>query len=413
MSNWNTPLPDPTNATDMFSRINSAIQEVRGKTAYTDTGIYVPPNWGTRWRAARDSGTARLVCVGDSITQGFYASNIVTKSWPGLVRTALQSQYGDGGDGFMGIVNSGVFMTGDPTAVSFWTAAGCLATSTGTWTLDANSLIGPGIMTVDTDISGTSMTFPVRGSVIKIFTATGGTRANYTYSVDGGSPVTVTDAGGGGALAVQVTVVSGLTSGSHTVKVSWAGTASGTGQKLTLCGVAAENPTGIKVDNLARSGSRSAGFSVYDPARASATWNGGVNYPADLAIWSLGINDAKANVTGDAWASSFAKYVKAVRDDTGLDGSTDLMIVMQHIGSEDNSTFKYQDYVSRVHGLAEAYNVALVDMWAVGRNSWAYWDGLGYFADKLNPGASGHDNAHLCDIGHAAVANAVLPIVLS
>jgi lysophospholipase L1-like esterase len=380
-------------------------------TAYTSRGIYMPPGWGARWRPARDAagtgGKARIAIVGDSITHGFYASNLFTTSWVGIVRNALQQSFGDGGLGYFTSMNSAA--AGHNAAITAaWQAAGCWVNSTGTWTADTSSAMGPGIYSVDSTVVGSSLTFPARGSTVKIYTITGGTRAAYSYSIDGGTTVPVADGGGGGAANIQVTTVTGLTPTMHQVKVTHAGTA---GQKLSVCGVAAENAGGVIVDNLARSGARSTGYSLNAASALNAIWNGGSAWPADLVIYSLGVNDAANNTTGDAWAANVAKYLKAVRD-VG-DASTDVLIVMQHVGTLEGANAKYQDYVGRARGLADAYGAALVDMWTSGRNSWPYWDQLGYWADVNVPGAAGHDTVHLSNAGHQQIANAVLPILLA
>lgn len=382
-------------------------------TARRGLGTYVPPAWGARWRATRDTaalgGKARMVCVGDSVTMGFQASNPLTASWVGRVRTALQAQYGDGGQGFFTSMYSTISGSGSQQITTAWTAAGAFATSTGTWAADAASVAGPGIYEVETTTVGSSITFPARGSIVKIYTLTGTVaRAGYTYSIDGGAAVSVADSGGTGAAAIQVTTVSGIAATTHTVKITHNGTA---GQKLSVVGVGSENASGVVVDNLGRSAAKATGFSLNDPAALNAVWNGGASYPTDLVIYALGVNDAGANTTADTWAANVGKYLKAVRESG--DGSTDVVLLMNHIGAFEGTNAKYQDYVQRSRGLADAYNAALVDMWTIGHNSYNYWSQLGYWGDAANPGAAGTDNVHLSDAGHNAVANAMLPILTS
>lgn len=382
-------------------------------TARRSLGTYIPPDWGTKWRAARDGakagGKAKLLCVGDSITMGFHSSSNVTAAWAGRLRTALQAEYGDGGGGFLGSMNSRISATGSNEIVAAWTAAGGWATYTGTWTADTASVMGPGIYSVDTTTAGSTITFPSRGTIAKIYTITGGTRAGYTYSIDGGPQVPVADNGAGGAANIQVTTATGLADTKHTVTITYAGT--GSPQKLSVVGVSGENTSGITVDNLGRSGARSAGFAVNTPSALNAVWNGGASYPGDCVIYGLGVNDAANNNAADGWAANMAKYLSAVRESG--DGSTDLIILMNHIGTFEGTNFKWQDYVTRARGLADAYNAALVDMWAIGRNSWNYWQQQGRWGTSTSPGAAGTDPVHLSDAGHAAIADAMLPILTS
>ncbi|GGX26899.1 hypothetical protein GCM10010353_47580 [Streptomyces chryseus] len=253
------------------------------------------------------------------------------------------------------------------------------------------------------------MTFTVRGSTIKIYTVSGGTRPSFTYAIDGGSAVTVTQTAG--SAGIQVTTVTGLTSGSHTVVLT-CGTTS-TGQYLTVVGVSGENATGIIVHNLAMGGASSASYANNTVAQLNSTWNGGSDFPVDLVVYTAGPNDAAGNVTADAWATNVAKYLKAVKDTGAANGSTDVVILLPHPGNFDLTNYKYQDYAAKALGLAHTYNAAFVDMWTIGDNSWNLWNSLGYWGTSAGTGAAGTDSVHPSDAGFAHMANTVLPILTS
>ncbi|MFF1684498.1 GDSL-type esterase/lipase family protein [Streptomyces sp. NPDC058254] len=386
------------------------------RSARMDKGIYVPPGWGATWRAKRDAaGTAqaKIAVVGGSASQGFYASNPHTKSWPGVVRTALQSSYGDGGSGFMSSsMSSTVLSSGDAAALAAWTSAGAIIGQSGAW-LQGGSKYGPGVNYLYADTTGASLTFTVRGTTAKIYTVSGGgARAAFTYQIDGGTAVNVADSGIS-ASNIQVTTITGLSNASHTVKVTWAGTATGTGQNLSVCGVSGENATGVIVHNLALAGAMSSTYANNATTALNATWNGGVDFPADLVIFTAGPNDATNNTTGDAWAANVAKYLKAVKDTGTANGSTDVMFLLPHLGTHDTTNFKYQDYATRALALAHTYNAAFVDMWTIGDNSWQAWNALGYWGTSAGSGAAGADSVHLSDAGFAFMANQILPILTS
>ncbi|WP_189719003.1 GDSL-type esterase/lipase family protein, partial [Streptomyces chryseus] len=340
---------------------------------------------------------------------GMYASNPITKSWPGVVRTALQATYGDGGSGFhSSSLSSTILAGGDAAALSAWQAQGAIVGQTGTWVQSGNKY-GPGLCGLYTEVTGSSMTFTVRGSTIKIYTVSGGTRPSFTYAIDGGSAVTVTQTAG--SAGIQVTTVTGLTSGSHTVVLT-CGTTS-TGQYLTVVGVSGENATGIIVHNLAMGGASSASYANNTVAQLNSTWNGGSDFPVDLVVYTAGPNDAAGNVTADAWATNVAKYLKAVKDTGAANGSTDVVILLPHPGNFDLTNYKYQDYAAKALGLAHTYNAAFVDMWTIGDNSWNLWNSLGYWGTSAGTGAAGTDSVHPSDAGFAHMANTVLPILTS
>ncbi|MFD7776651.1 GDSL-type esterase/lipase family protein [Streptomyces sp. NPDC059753] len=381
------------------------------RSSRNDLGIYVPPGWGSFWRAKRDAastGKATIAVVGGSASQGMYASNPITKSWPGAVRSSLQTTYGDGGSGFHSTsLSSTILASGDSAALAAWTTAGAIVAQTGTWVQSGNKF-GPGLCGIYTETTGDTLTFSgVRGTTVKIYTVSGGTRPNFTYSIDGGSAVTVTQ--NTGAAAIQVTTVTGLTSGTHSVKLTCGTTT--TGNYLTVVGVEGTNATGVVVNNLAMGGASSASYANNTTAQLNSTWNGGVDYPADLVIYTAGPNDATANTTGDAWAANVAKFLKAVRDTGSATGTTDVIIMLPHLGTHDTTNYKYQDFALRARSLAEVYGAAFVNMWAIGRNSWEYWRTLGYWGTSAGTGAAGTDAVHLSDAGFAFMANQVLPIL--
>ncbi|MFD5899050.1 GDSL-type esterase/lipase family protein [Streptomyces sp. NPDC060366] len=377
-------------------------------------GVYVPAGWGEHWRAARaqavaGTGLARIVTLGGSATQGFYASNPHTASWPGVVRAALQAEFGDGGGGFKSSsMSSTVLASGDATALAAWQSAGAIVGQTGTWSLSANRY-GPGITGVYTEAAGATMTYVVRGATVRIFTISGGTRPSFTYAIDGASAVTVTVPAG--SAAVQVTTVTGLTAGNHTVVLTCGTTT--TGQYLTVAGVSGENASGVIVHNLARAGAGSGSYATLPESALNATWNGGVSYPADLCIYTAGPNDASSDVLPDVWVDNLAAWLKGVRDTGASVGATDIVIGLPHYGKHTGSTARYAEYAARLRSLADAHGAAVVNWWTIGRNSWEFWNGQGLWGTNAGTGAAGSDSVHLSDAGFEVMAAPVVDLLRS
>ena len=389
---------------DALTSLQDQVTEVGDARAVSTKGVYVPPNWGEFWRPRRDAATsspARIVIAGDSLSQGYFASNLHTTSWVGLMRQSLQNSYGDGGSGFFSTSRSDVTMSADAGAIAAWEANKSIITTTGTWSLGVQNF-GPGITFITASAAATA-TFTVTGSTVKIYNISGAApRAGFTYSIDGGAavPITVPIT----ATQIQTTTVTGLSPTEHTVVISWNGSPS---DVLYLVGVTAENSTGVIVDNLARAGTRTSNW--YTGSALNAPWNGGTSYPADLVICSLGLNDAANSVTGTDWVTNMTGYLQAVR--AANNGATDIMLLLHHVGNYGGSTAAgfYGQYAAPIRGMAEAYGAALIDLWALGRNSWDYWSSLGYWGNGTNPGPAGTDLVHASNAGHAFIANTVLP----
>ncbi|MFI7329370.1 glycosyl hydrolase family 28-related protein [Streptomyces rubiginosohelvolus] len=405
---------DGTNGT---VRLGSSITTARGATTVAariarprsagELGVYVPDGWGKFWRAKRDaaeSGKARIIAVGDSVTKGYYCSDLVTKNYVGILRTALQSAYGDGGSGLFSVNRTPAIIGAKPEAIAAWQANGSIATTTGTWT-DTVLWYGPGISSIYATAAATA-TFTVRGSTLKIYTLAGVNTPNagYTYSIDGAAAVAVADPGLSSA-SVRTQTVTGLSAGTHTVVISYNGSG---GSRLQLIGVAGERDTGVIVDNAGRSGAQTSHYFV--AGTGNTLWHGGTSQPADLVIYALGLNDANQNVTLDAWAANVYSTLNTIKG-TGT-GATDLLLVMQHRGNFAGTI--YSQYGARMRGIAEEYGAALVNLWPMGQNNYAYWQGLGYWGDQANPGAAGSsDLVHLSDAGHAYVASKLLPLLMT
>ncbi|MEU6704718.1 SGNH/GDSL hydrolase family protein [Streptomyces wuyuanensis] len=419
-------------ATDIGDRFSAHLTDIdpHGDRAYADTnfvttstfdaaqpkpGIYVPAGWGEFWRAARNDSSklARIAAVGSSTTQGLYASDLAMTSWTERVTIGLQGSYGDGGSGYFSSGRSVLWLGNNTTTTAWSQLAENLVATTGTWSV--GNTWGPGACYLYTQVNGGTITFQVRGSKVRIYTLGGAGRQPWTYSIDGGAPVSVADSGAP-TSTTQITTVTGLPPILHTVKLTHNGA---NGGSLAVFGVAGENATGVVLNNYGLAGATSATFANMTLGYSTASFSGGPDYPADLVIYALGANDASNGISGDTWSLNMRTFLQSVKDGTGLNGSTatgntDVLILMQHIGKHDATHAKWQDYVARARGLAEAYGAALVDFWPIGRNSWNYWSSLGYWGTSSTAGGGpGNDAIHLSDAGHQFTANTLLPILNS
>lgn len=384
--------------------------------AMQGTGIYVPAGWGANWRAKRDvantgSNKAIIAAVGSSSTQGLYCGNLLTDSFVSKLRTQLQTSYGAGGSGFFGSTRSLTYLSASTLTNSWNSTAGNLATMSGTWS--GGNYYGPGGFYMYTGDAGGYIQFTkVNGTTVRIYTMSGGGRANWQYQIDGGTITNVTDSG---TPSIQVTTITGLSSGDHTVKLIQNSAA---GTNFAVCGVTGENANGVIVNNFGLSGATSANFAastneIYQPQ----TWNGGPDYTADLLIYALGANDANAGTAIDTYIQNVHKFLKNVKDGQSASavkatGTTDILILLQHIGNYDNATPKWPDYCDRLRGVAEAYGAAIVNLWPVGKNSWNNWNNAGNWGTSGSTGGvAGTDAIHMSNAGHTAAYNAILPLL--
>lgn len=406
-------------------------------------GVYVPPGFGQFWRPKRDAAAAgqalaRVAAVGDSVTYGYYAADIDLLSWPGLLRASLQSQYGDGGSGIKSVTDSLTVLTNDGRAQAIkdaWQAAGNLVTLTGTWDEVFNGTDGPGMAILRAKSIGASLAAQGRGTLAEIYyqtTPNAAAAGSFTWSVDGGAesaPISQFHAAQG---TVEKVTLPPLTPGVHTVRVTTTDT-DGTTKTATFCGVSFRNAAGVVLDRYARGGQPSAaaanrspgtftwtnasgqvfGGSAQNLRGGAGSWLGGSNRPCDLAIYSLMLNDGgQVNVTPDNYVLNVRDYLEDLKSGGAQQGDTDVIVLLQHPGKIETTTTRYfTQYVERLRGICEGYQAAFVNMWALGRNSWNYWNTRGYWGSAAAVGVAGADVAHLSNAGHQAVNDALLPVL--
>jgi lysophospholipase L1-like esterase len=396
-----------------------------GSSGMTGRGIWVPSGWGqfagpSLAAAAAGTGHANVALVGDSICRGFFSSNLDTAGWGGVLSTALRKTYGDGGSGFRTVADSAPWMSGvsglsSPATIAFYQQAGNLITANGSWQAVTGNYLGPASVALKTSVATDTLVATVSGTTVKVLWLDGGAKAMgaFSYSIDGGTPVDVKPSG---VYQIAVASTTGLASGSHRVIITATGAAATT--QTVILGLAGENDTGCTVNQFSRYGQTGAVLNNGDELHA-ASWAGGYHYPADLFLYALAANDARSGTTGDAWAKNLRCWLEAVYD-VGFGGSSigavDGILVLPHIGSYDSTdaAWVFQDYAVRARGIAEAYGLALIDLWAVGRNSWNWWkeqSGGSFWANADAPGTAGDDMIHLSDAGHQFVATTILSVI--
>lgn len=357
----------------------------------------VTPQNLIHWRKAlgnvrSGSANARIMCVGDSTTYGVGSTgqttgthNYIQLSWPSQlsalfnaagVNATWQSFVGDQGPPGSFVNMNGVDLR--LTAGSGWGPSGeTIGGSTITNNSTTNTLSFVPVANVDS---------------FRIFYIDGA-GSSFTYNIDGGSPVTVTQAGTGLLKPVTSTAVASI--GAHTLNVN---RVSGT---TTLTAIEAFNSTisQVLIDNCGWSSSTSTNwndpFGAGSPATA-ATWT---SYAPDLVVVNLGINDWVAGTSAATYITNIQAIITAIKGGASCD-----IILMTPVptNTTNASIANQQSLITAMRSLAQANNLPLIDMWARWQ-SYAVSQPLGYYADTFtHPIAFGYsDNASF-------IANALL-----
>ena len=368
-------------------------------------GIYVPAGWGEFWNAARTGGSPRVACVGDSITRGFFASDIsgdvTSTSWVGRLRAALQAAHGDGGSGWQGVADTSIF-TNFPAAYESkriqitgpsWAALSNFGVS-------ARALYPPTTATVPH-----TMTAKVRGSIVEVWYVSHPTYGTINWTIDGVAQPDIVAAAAADILKARV---EGLSNTEHTVVLTLAA-----GQMVPIQGFMGKNPTGARVDNYGV-GSSNATLLLSPQTAATwpAEWTGGKKNPADLLVYGWGVNDANTSRPAADYINDIRTYLNSVRSGAPNFGATDIVFLVPHVGTLEGATKQYHNYTAQLRGLAEAYGAALIDSWTIGRNSWDYANSIGWWGRSDATGGAGSDPVHPSNEGFRLMYEALASVVL-
>lgn len=373
----------------------------------TFLGTYIPAGWGSYWsaRLANSSTTlARIAVVGDSISEGYSASDWLFKSYVGITRSTFQSTNGIGGTGFRS-VKSAAPLVGFTVTQSY-------AETVGTWGVSDQSG-GPGAIIMTTDVNGRQIKFyNMVGTTVEVYYTRATVSGSFTVQINAGTAVTVN--ANAGSTVMGIYTVTGVAAGNNTVTI----TCQSNPNYTPIFGARSYNAKGVVVDNYSAAGQTSGRFlsntDTYQVGSASY-WSGGTGIPCDLLIYALGVNDANGQTgfatTVDAYAANVVTSFTAARLNRGTD--VDLVVFLPHIGNWQGSGPDYQAMTAKMLAIADQYRAAVIAMGPRYSNSYSVAQTAGIWGPNPDgpSGASGTNPIHPSNIGHAAYANALLSVI--
>lgn len=317
-----------------------------------------PPNL-PKYRAAlaamgNNVRNARVMCLGDSFTEGVYsdATDIYSNAWPNQLAILLR---GNGVNancnsafGFQQALFSGGTNNSDPRSIP----GGNAATVTGTV---VQSIGGPMMQ-----FPGSTSTFTINlasASVdtIKPYYGTTPAAASFQWRIDGGGYTTI-NSGGTPDPRTQGSFTINTTLGGHTVNLVWV---SG---YVNIAGWEAYDSTHKEVQlmNCGWSGAKTSDWTLstylYSPGNAIA------NLAPDLVIIELGLNDLNAS-TGISVAAYQANLQTLVN--SAKAAGADVLLVTGGPYDPVQSSVSYatqQLYWSAMRTVAIQNNIPMVDM---------------------------------------------------
>lgn len=357
-------------------------------------GVYLPTGWNANWQAARNASTAtrtEVVIFGDSTTFGSATGTIPFYSWVQKIRAlSIAAGYTDGGRGIAGMSDTAALSGPENIPI-------VQSTSGGTW---GNSGDGLDVLLTETPtstVNGATIVFQGYGTAARLHYTKTATCGTFTYSIDGGTPVSVNANIASGFTADSVYLALGGTDTTlHTVTV----VNTGSSQRTS---VVAEfmKTKGIVYHKHAISGistssflSRGAGTSLGDyaaqlalgltpgiasaPAAVPYGWGSPVAArPAyrnpSLAICALGINNmqglslATEGAPTTSEQATAAAMVQSVEDDIAnfvrlaRAAGADPLVVVPHLEMASHGHTWAGEFIRAIWSTGVSHGCAVVD----------------------------------------------------
>lgn len=246
----------------------------------------IPNGWNAdlspKLEAARNqTGLVRACAIGTSIMQGYGATTLQTNfinKW----RDAMQTIYGDGGSGAIGVWSGPAATTGVSGNPQFPM----------TWTTGWTSVGGGQGYLVSSTTAGNSLTWSLRGKHVRVWFITNSVFGTFSTTIDGVNMGTTSTVGSAAMGSVEYDLT---TSGPHTVVVSVVAPASG----VYISAAEGWNDTGFVLDNWAVWGSVAAEINQligggYPAGETAGKWTIQQPHLIDLLISDVGGNDQAA-----------------------------------------------------------------------------------------------------------------------
>ena len=312
-------------------------------------------------RAQGGTGFCKIACLGDSTTEGSFAT-IGSTDWPNVLRALLTARgYPLAGTGFVrakaGNVDPRVTTTGAPSSIGML--------------LQLNGAVGTQTITFASALAGT---------VVDVYYLDQNAAATFSVNIDGTGATTVT---GMGDNTFKKTSFTGLSNAAHSVVITRVGTVA-----PYIGGFDVHQVSGVSVSNFGLSGQIASAFSQgndYDLTGAT------IVYGADLTFIMLQINDANASTP----VATYTTAVQVIINRIVTAGNSNIVLVITD--PVVSTTAPIGLYIDATYQLADSYGFAVLDIsdrW----KSYAISNGLGLMADGVHPNVLGY-----ADIARAAM----------
>lgn len=321
-----------------------------------ETSVY---NWKSsntlRFRTALGkaiAGTARcnIVASGESTTAGRGLTN-TESAYPAFMRKTLAAR---------GIPLSGNGASrpgrGESAVVDAFT------TISSGWSVQGQqSYIG-------SSTAGSTLTITGTGPTLTLISSNYGS-GTFSYAVDGGAATNVSNSG---ASSLQVTSVTGLSAGAHTVVITVVSGA------VNFYSAEFATTTGVSVTNAGSSGST---INLWQPGQFFNNLGATLSHNPHLVLFGMQINDLAA---GTAVATFKAGIVATV---TAIKAVSDVVLCTSNAASGTWTVDQWSAYNVALYQVADSLDIPLIDV-SFRAPSYAVNNAAGLMLDTYHPNAN-------------------------
>lgn len=373
---------------DAVIGVANQVYSISSPQSLLTTSLQLP-----HWRAAKGrvlgaTGTARIACIGDSITEGYYsngssATNIIIKSYPTQLASILTTH---------GITSISQNVFGG--SLSNKTTSDPRLTLGGTWTYLSNPYtLGGAFFTNAASGSGNmSFTPSINVDTFNIYYATSPGFGTFGAQINSGSVTSQSQNSAQNMAKLTVTA----TLSANTLNLTWV-----SGGAVYIVGIEAYNSAipSVQIDNIGWAGA------------TSILWNGNGITPGldnlpnaiptllpDLTILCLGANDWNTGVTLAQFNTNMQGIITAA-------ASVGDVILMSSVPSNPSSTVPYATQIpfqSTTAQLAVLNNLPYIDIYSRWFSNETTMNNLGMMGDN-----SQHPNT----VGYADITQAIYNIL--
>ncbi|WP_411679508.1 SGNH/GDSL hydrolase family protein [Clostridium thailandense] len=375
---------------NLLKNTKAPVKTTQEQSPYKKYGHNIDEGLSKYKEALKNSGTqkVKIYCIGESNTRGEYSSDEVNKSWVGVMKTSLQNQYGNAGEGFISIyegalppgtkprwaVGSGWKVYGAPNVINTNVGGfgGCYGSSSG-------------------NISSATLVF--NGTDLDLLysrTKDGGTA---TVAIDGKEVDTISCFGEESSFSHK-TSYSGLSKTAHTLIIT-----PNTKSNVYIEGaISSSNKTGVQVDKISIS-SKGAGY--FNSPLQKNSWDTLSN--PDLVILSFGLNEASNHISVEVYKANMIGLVTYWQE-----RGSNVCIVPNQKPAE-SWTKNWTDYVAAMYEISNAYNTGIIDIYEAFFKDYTLAQQQGLFGMARNDysGGSGTNTGHPSDKGYKYIGDVI------